>query len=55
MTKQEYEYLQIRLSKLISKCDYYGNKKQVYEEGLLAAKSMLSEVFHRQEKMEVQE
>lgn len=55
MTKQEYEYLQIRLSKLLSKSDYYGNKKQVYEEGLLAAKSVLSEVFHRQEKMEVQE
>lgn len=55
MTRQEYEYLQERLSKLISKCDYYGNKKQVYEEGLLAAKSMLSEVFHKQEKTEVQE
>ena len=51
MTRQEYEYVQERLSRLILKCDYYGNKKKVYVEGVLAAKSVLSQLvaFHKQE------
>lgn len=56
MTRQEYEYLQERFSKLLAKKPYgRANEKEVYRSGVLAAKSVLKEVFHRQEETEAQE
>lgn len=41
------------VSKLLAKKPYgRANEKEAYRSGVLAAKSVLSEVFHRQEEME---
>lgn len=50
MTRHEYEYLQERFSKLLAKKPYgRANEKEAYRSGVLAAKSMLKEVFYAQE------
>lgn len=54
MTRQEYEYLQEDLSKLLNKRLWCSkNEEQGYRNGVLAAKSKLKEVFYAQQ--EVQE
>lgn len=45
MTKQEYEYLQERLSKKI--ISHPTNKEDEYNRGILTAKSILKKVFER--------
>jgi len=56
MDRREYEYLQERFSKLLAKKPYgRANEKEAYRSGVLAAKSVLCEVFHYQEEKEVQE
>ena len=56
MDRREYEYLQERFSKLIAKKPYgKANEKEAYKNGILAAKSVLKEVFYRQQEQEVQE
>ena len=46
MNSNEYKYLQNRLTGLLAKADYLsGNRKQAYKDGVLAAKSVLHEVF----------
>ncbi len=55
MDRHEYEYLQDRFSKLLAKADYLiRNKEQAYKDGVLAAKSVLKEVFERQQEREAQ-
>lgn len=55
MTRQEHEYLQERLSKLLNKRLWCGrNEEQGYRNGVLATKSLVKEVFEHQ-KAEVQE
>ena len=48
MNKQEYEYLQERLSKKIIQRP--TNKEEEYNKGILAAKSILKEVFECEQK-----
>ena len=56
MDRREYELLQERFSKLLSKKPYgRANEKEAYRSGVLAAKSVLKEVFYKQQKMEVQD
>ena len=54
MTKQEYEYIQDRLKTKPIDNPYRiigGNaKKEAYKEGVLACKSILSEIFHQNKK-----
>ena len=46
MTRQEYEYLQERFSKLLAKKPYgRANEKEAYRSGVLAAKSVLKDVY----------
>ncbi len=46
MTRGEYEYLQERLSKLLAKKPYgRANEKEAYRSGVLAAKSVLKDVY----------
>lgn len=56
MEKREYEYLQARFSILIEKAkEHYfsNNKKEAYVNGVLAAKSVLKEVFSNQTETDV--
>ena len=56
MDRWEYEYLQERFSKLIAKAPYgRTNEKEAYKSGILAAKSVLKEVFYRQQEQEAKE
>lgn len=56
MDRREYEYLQERFSKLMAKKPYgKANEKEAYKNGILAAKSVLKEVFYRQQEQEVQD
>ena len=46
MTRHEYEYLQERFSKLLAKKPYgRANEKEAYRSGVLAAKSVLKDVY----------
>lgn len=51
MTKQEYEYIQDRFTKKLYDNIYRNsacyNKDEAYREGVLACKSILSEIFNR--------
>lgn len=51
MTKQEYEYIQDRFTKKLYDSIYRNsvgyNKEEAYREGVLACKSVLSEIFHQ--------
>ncbi len=48
MDRREYEYLQERLSRLISTDRYLSrNKSQEYRDGVLAAKSALKAAFYK--------
>lgn len=56
MEKREYEYLQARFSTLIGRAkEHYfsNNKKEAYVNGVLAAKSVLKEVFSNQKEADV--
>lgn len=56
MDRREYDELQERFSKLLSKKPYSrANEKEAYRSGVLAAKSVLKEVFYKQQEMEVLE
>ena len=56
MDRREYEYLQERFSKLIAKKPYgKATEKEAYKSGILAAKSVLKEVFCRQQEQEAKE
>ena len=48
MDKREYEYLQERLSKKI--IQHPTNKEVEYNKGILSAKSILKELFEREQK-----
>lgn len=51
MTEFEYRILQDRFSaKLTNNKTYTGNKKVAYDDGILACKSILKEIFERQRK-----
>lgn len=51
MTELEYHFLQDRFSaKLKNNRTYTGNKKAAYDDGVLACKSILKEIFERQQK-----
>ena len=46
MTKEEYEYIQKRLTKLIDTSQYLRSKKEeAYAEGVLSAKSVIKEIY----------
>lgn len=48
MNKNEYEYLQNRFSaKMKNHRGYSTNKETAYNEGILACKSILKEIFER--------
>jgi len=51
MTKQEYDYIQDRFTKKLYDNIYRNsvgyNKEETYREGVLACKSVLSEIFHQ--------
>lgn len=50
MNRQEYEYLQERFSKLLAKKPYgRANEKEAYRSGVLAAKSVLKDVYEHSE------
>ena len=56
MDRREYDELQERFSKLLLKKPYSrANEKEAYRSGVLAAKSVLKEVFCKQQEMEAQE
>ena len=49
MNSYEYESLQERFSNLLNKSGYLsGNKSEAYQKGVLAAKSVLHEIYNRQ-------
>jgi hypothetical protein len=53
MTEKEYRELQDRLTKKLeerSRFGYTGNKRKVYEDGILACKSILSDFYHNDPK-----
>lgn len=53
MTEKEYRELQDRLTKKLqerSRFGYTGNKRQAYEDGILACKSILSDFYHNDPK-----
>ena len=54
MTRQEYEYLQERLSKKLHAGypDFSPKREEGYKEGILAAKSILKSVYHEYEEKE---
>lgn len=54
MTKEEYDELQNRLSsKLKNHRSYCTNKEQAFNEGILAAKSIVSELYKRSNESEI--
>ena len=56
MDRREYEHLQERFSKLLVKEPYLSrNRSEEYRQGVLAAKSVLKEVFYRQLEQEAKE
>lgn len=55
MDRREYEYLQERLSGLLQKHLWMSrNEEEWYRKGVLAAKSLLKEVFYHQQETEPQ-
>ena len=55
MTPREYEYLQERLRRKITNNEYVrahvrSNRTEAYADGIRAAMSILSEVYHQEER-----
>lgn len=54
MSEFEYQALQKRFSaKMKNHRGYAGNKQEAYNEGVLACKSILKEIFERQQRQKV--
>ncbi|MCI8585535.1 MAG: hypothetical protein HFI92_06490 [Lachnospiraceae bacterium] len=48
MNREKYEYIQSRFSAKLKGYPYPNNKESAYNDGILACKSILKEVFERE-------